>query len=70
MEQVHHCEAFLVKLKPRRYGGCAGKERVFTWGDLVSCLKEQRRKTEREISRGRSGQDSDKGVNEKESQKI
>ncbi len=39
-------------------------------GVLASCLKGQRRKTEREVSRGRSSQDSDEGPNEKESQKI
>ena len=58
-EQAHHCEAFVVKSKSRRSVGCAGKERVLTWGDLASCLKGQRRKTEREVSRGRSSQDSD-----------
>ncbi|TQO04911.1 UNVERIFIED_ORG: hypothetical protein FHU01_4520 [Citrobacter freundii] len=68
-EQAHHCEAFVVKSKSRRSGGCAGKG-VLTWGDLASCLKGQRRKTEREVSRGRSSQDSDEGPNEKESQKI
>lgn len=69
-EQAHHCEAFVVKSKSRRSGGCAGKDRVLTWGELASCLKGQRRKTEREVSRGRSSQDSDEGPNEKESQKI
>ena len=69
-EQAHHCAAFVVKSKSRRSGGCAGKDSVLTWGDLASCLKGQRRKTEREVSRGRSSQDSDEGPNEKESQKI
>ena len=69
-KQAHHCEAFVVKSKSRRSGGCAGKDRALTWGDLASCLKGQRRKTEREVSRGRSSQDSDEGPNEKESQKI
>ncbi len=69
-EQAHHCEAFVVKSKSRRSDGCAGKDRVLTWGVLASCLKGQRRKTEREVSRGRCSQDSDEGPNEKESQKI
>ncbi|EHR0243010.1 TPA: hypothetical protein ACWKR9_002132 [Escherichia coli] len=60
----------MVKSKSRRSDGCAGKDRVLTWGVLASCLKGQRRKTEREVSRGRSSQDSDEGPNEKESQKI
>lgn len=67
-EQAHHCEAFVTK--SRRSDGCAGKDRVLIWGVLASCLKGQRRKTEREVSRGRSSQDSDEGPNEKESQKI
>lgn len=68
-EQAHHCKAFVAKAKSRGSGSCAGKDRVFTWGDLASCLKGQRRKTEREVSRGRSSEDSDEGPNEKESQK-
>ncbi|EHX8709932.1 hypothetical protein [Escherichia coli] len=60
----------MVESKSRRSGSCAGKDRVLTWGDLASCLKGQRRKTEREVSRGRSSQDSDEGPNEKKSQKI
>lgn len=38
-EQTHHCEAFVVKAKLRRSGGCAEKDRVLTWGAFASCLK-------------------------------
>ncbi|MGO9612342.1 MAG: hypothetical protein ACLPX5_04855 [Dissulfurispiraceae bacterium] len=41
-EQAHHCEAFVVKERWRRFGGCAEKDRVLTWGDLALCLKGQR----------------------------
>jgi hypothetical protein len=68
-EQARHCEAFVVKAKSRRSGGCAGKDRVLTRGDLASCLKGQRRKMEREVSRGRISRNFDEGPNEKESQK-
>ncbi len=43
-EQARHCEAFVVNVKLRRSGGCAGKDRVLTWGDLASRLKGRRRK--------------------------
>lgn len=33
-EQAHHSEAFVVKSKSRRSGGCAGKERVLTLGEV------------------------------------
>lgn len=49
---------------------CGEGSRSYLGSFLASCLKGQRRKTEREVSRGRSSQDSDEGPNEKESQKI
>ncbi len=66
-EQAHHCKAFVVKVKLRRSGGCAGKDRVLTWGDLASCLKGRQRNLEREVSRSRSSWVSSQGLNEKES---
>ncbi len=60
-EQARHCEAFVAKVKLRRSGGCAGKDRVLTWGDLVSRLKGRRRKPEREVSRGRSSHSRGRG---------
>ena len=53
-EQAVNCKAFVVKEKWRRFGGCAVKDRVLTWGDLASCLKGRRSNPEREVSRGRS----------------
>ena len=49
-EQAMNCKAFVTKAKWRRSGGCAMKECVLTWGDLVLCLKGRRRKLEREVS--------------------
>ena len=49
-EQAHHCKAFVVKVKLCRSSGCAGMDRVLTWGDLASRLKGRRRKPEREVS--------------------
>jgi len=45
-EQARHCKAFVVKVKSCRSSGCAGKDRVLTWGDLASRLKGRRRKPE------------------------
>ena len=42
------------KVRRRKSGGCAGKDRVLTWGDLASWLKGRRGNTERGVSRGRS----------------
>jgi hypothetical protein len=42
-EQATYCEAFVVNERQRRFGGCAEKDRVLTWGDLALCLKGQRR---------------------------
>ena len=42
------------RLRRRKSGGCAGKDRVLTWGDLASWLKGRRGNTEREVSRGHS----------------
>jgi hypothetical protein len=66
-EQAHRCEALVVKEKLRRPGGCVGKDRVLTWGDLAWWVKARRRKAEREVSRGRSSRETDEGPNEKES---
>ncbi len=41
-EQATFCEALVVKARWRKSGGCAGKDRVLTWGDLVSWLKGRR----------------------------
>ena len=53
-ERARKREALVVKARWRRCGGCAGKDRVLTWGDLASCLKGRRACPEREVSRGRS----------------
>ena len=66
-EQAHYCEAFVVNVKLRRSGGCAGKDRVLTWGYLASRLKGRRRKPGREVSRGRSSWATSEGPNEEES---
>ena len=42
------------RLRRRKSGGCAGKDRVLTWGDLALCLKGRRGNPAREVSRGRS----------------
>ena len=69
-EQALHCKAFVVKVKSCRSSGCAGKDRVLTWGDLALRLKGRRRKPEREVSRGRSSWATSQGPNEKESWKL
>lgn len=38
-EQANDCEALVVKARRRRCGGCAGKDRVVTWGELALRLK-------------------------------
>ena len=38
-ERARNREALVAKAKWCRSGGCAGKECVLTWGDLVSFLK-------------------------------
>lgn len=43
-ERANHREALVVKAKWRRSGGCAVKECVLTWGDLVLRLKGRRKK--------------------------
>jgi len=53
-ERAMNREAFVIKAKRRRSGGCAMKECVLTWGYLALCLKGRRRKLEREVSSGRS----------------
>jgi hypothetical protein len=42
------------RLRRRKSGGCAGKDRVLTWGDLASWLKGRRGNAERGVSRGHS----------------
>jgi hypothetical protein len=41
-ERASDCEALVIKAKWRKFGGCAGKECVLTWGDLASWLKGRR----------------------------
>jgi len=36
-------EALVIKAKWRKFGGCAAKECVLTWGDLALRLKGRRR---------------------------
>ncbi|NUX57078.1 hypothetical protein FSB65_27355 [Paraburkholderia sp. JPY418] len=38
-EWASNHKALVTKAERRRYGGCAMKECVLTWGDLASCLK-------------------------------
>jgi hypothetical protein len=68
-ERAHDREALVVKAKRRKSGGCAVKECVLTWGDLALCLKGRRKKkSEREVSRGRSSHSLGEGPNGKERQ--
>lgn len=41
-ERASSREALVTKAKGRKFGGCAAKECVFTWGDLVLWLKGRR----------------------------
>jgi hypothetical protein len=67
-ERANGREALVANFRWRRSGGRAVKECVLTWGDLASCLKGRRCKSEREVSRGRSSslERADEGPNEKE----
>jgi hypothetical protein len=68
-ERAMDREALVVKAKWRKSGGCAVKECVLTWGDLALRLKGRRKKkSEREVSRGRSSHSLGEGPNEKERQ--
>ena len=53
-ERANDREAFVIKARWRKSGGCVMKECVLTWGGLALCLKGRQRKLEREVSRGRS----------------
>ena len=53
-ERASKREALVAKARRRKFGGCAEKDRVLTWGDLASWLKGRRGNTERGVSRGRS----------------
>jgi len=55
-ERAKNREAFVIKGRWRKSGGCAMKECGLTWGDLASCLKGRRGNLEREVSRGRINQ--------------
>ena len=71
---INH-EALVIKAKRRKFGGCAVKECVLTWGDLASCLKGRRSHPEREVSRGHTSNESpekggSEGPNEKECQRT
>jgi RNA-directed DNA polymerase len=59
-------KALVVKGRWRKSGGCAGKDRVLTWGDLALRLKGRRCEPEQEVSRGHSSAPRE-GLNEKES---
>ena len=67
-ERARDREALVTKGKRRRSGGRAVNECVLTWGDLSSCLKGRRCKSEREVSRGRSSllARTNEGPNKKE----
>jgi hypothetical protein len=49
-ERANLREARVIKVRWRRFGGCAVKECVLTWGDLALWLKGRRGDTEREVS--------------------
>ncbi|PSL81106.1 hypothetical protein C7T35_28880 [Variovorax sp. WS11] len=53
-ERARYREALVAKARRRKWGDCAAKDRVLTWGDLASCLKGRRACPEREVSSGRS----------------
>jgi len=44
----------MIKVKRRRYGGCAMKECVLAWGDIPLCLKGRRLKSALEAIDDRS----------------
>jgi hypothetical protein len=50
----HSAKLLWSRLRRRKSGGCAGKDRVLTWGDLASWLKGRRGNTERGVSSGHS----------------
>jgi len=67
-EQAEDCEAFVAKAMLRRSGDCAVKDRILTWGDLVSRLKgRQPEGCKREVSISRISWATSEGPNEKES---
>jgi hypothetical protein len=41
-ERARNREALVAKAKRRKFGGCAVKECVLTWGGLALCLKGRR----------------------------
>jgi hypothetical protein len=49
-ERAMNREALVVKATWRRFGGCAVKECVLTWGDLALRLKGRRKKNRSEKS--------------------
>jgi hypothetical protein len=53
-ERAMNREALVIKARWRRFGGCAVKECVLTWGYLASWLKGRHGDMEREVSRGHS----------------
>ncbi len=65
-ELAESSEALVVKGRWRKSGGCAGKDRVLTWGDLALGLKGPRCEPEQEVGRGHSSAPRE-GPNEKES---
>jgi hypothetical protein len=41
-ERARYREALVIKARRRKFGGCAVKECVLTWGDLALRLKGRR----------------------------
>ena len=41
-ERARNRKALVIKAKRRKFGGCAAKECVLTWGDLALCPKGRR----------------------------
>src|SRR5271169_1938123 len=50
----HTAKLLWSRVRRRKSGGCAGKDRVLTWGDLALRPRGRRGDTERGVSRGRS----------------
>jgi len=63
-ERADYRKALAVKAEQRRFGGCAVKECVLTWGGLALRLKGRRlkKKSGREVSRGHSSHSLGEGL--------
>jgi len=53
-EWAENREALMTNARCCKSGGCAEKDCVLTWGDLVLRLKGRRREPARGVSKGRS----------------